>query len=76
MKMVPGTLKEAGLALGAPYHTIILRVLVPAAFGGLFTGSLLAVCRVMGETAPLLLTALRTSSVNLHVTSLRVLFRC
>lgn len=68
MKMVPGTLKEAGLALGASYSTIILRILVPAAFGGLFTGSLLAVCRVMGETAPLLLTALGASAVNLNVT--------
>lgn len=67
MKMVPGTLKEAGLALGASYSTIILRILVPAAFGGLFTGSLLAICRVMGETAPLLLTALGASAVNLNV---------
>jgi len=68
MKMVPGTLKEAGLALGASYSTIILRILLPAAFGGLFTGSLLAICRVMGETAPLLLTALGASAVNLNVT--------
>lgn len=68
MKMVPDTLKEAGLALGASYSTIILRILVPAAFGGLFTGSLLAICRVMGETAPLLLTALGASTVNFNVT--------
>jgi phosphate transport system permease protein len=68
MKMVPGTLKEAGLALGASYSAIILRILVPAAFGGLFTGSLLAICRVMGETAPLLLTALGASAVNLNIT--------
>lgn len=67
MKMVPGTLKEAGLALGASYSAIILRILVPAAFGGLFTGSLLAICRVMGETAPLLLTALGASAVNLNI---------
>ncbi|MFT4073138.1 MAG: phosphate ABC transporter permease PstA [Dysgonamonadaceae bacterium] len=68
MKMVPGTLKEAGLALGASYSTIVLRILVPAAFGGLFTGSLLAICRVMGETAPLLMTALGASAVNLNIT--------
>lgn len=68
VKMVPVPLKEAGLALGASYATVVMRVLVPSAFGGLFTGSLLAVCRVMGETAPLLMTALGASAVNLNVT--------
>lgn len=68
LKMVPGTLKEAGLALGASYSTIVMRIVVPAALGGLFTGSLIAICRVMGETAPLLLTALGASSVNFNVT--------
>lgn len=68
LKMLPGTLKEAGLALGASYTTVVLRVLLPSAFGGLFTGILLAVSRVTGETAPLMLTALGASAVNWDIT--------
>lgn len=64
MKMVPTTLKEAAIALGTPYYKVILRVLIPSSFSGLITGVLLAVSRVMGETAPLLLTTLGNSSVN------------
>lgn len=72
LKMLPGSLKEAGLALGASYTSVILKVLVPSAFGGLFTGILLAISRVMGETAPLMLTALGSTVINwdvLHPTS-------
>lgn len=64
LKMLPGSLKEAGLALGSSYTNVILKVLIPSAFGGLFTGILLAVSRVMGETAPLMLTALGSSMIN------------
>ncbi|MDR0994734.1 MAG: phosphate ABC transporter permease PstA [Tannerella sp.] len=64
LKMLPSSLKEAGLALGGSYTAVVLRILLPAAFGGLFTGSLLAVSRVMGETAPLLVTALGAAYVN------------
>ena len=64
MKLLPGTLKEAGLALGASYSNVIFKVMLPSAFGGLFTGILLAISRVMGETAPLMLTALGASVVN------------
>jgi len=64
LNMLPGTLKEAGLALGASYTNVILKVLLPSAFGGLFTGILLSVSRIMGETAPLMLTALGASAVN------------
>lgn len=67
LKMLPGSLKEAGLALGAPYTSVILKVLLPAAFGGLFTGILLAISRVMGETAPLMLTALGSTAINWDV---------
>lgn len=67
LKMLPGSLKEAGLALGASYTSVILKVLLPAAFGGLFTGILLAVSRVMGETAPLMLTALGSSAINWNI---------
>jgi phosphate transport system permease protein len=55
LSLVPGTLKEAAHALGiAPWRTTV-RVTIPTAAGGLITGSLLAVARVAGETAPLLL---------------------
>ena len=64
LKMLPGSLKEAGLALGASYTRVILKVLLPSAFGGLFTGILLAISRVMGETAPLMLTAVGSSAIN------------
>ena len=67
LKMLPGSLKEAGLALGASYTSVILKVLLPAAFGGLFTGILLAISRVMGETAPLRLTALGSTAINWDV---------
>ena len=64
LKMLPGSLKEAGLALGASYTSVVIKVLLPAAFGGLFTGILLAISRVMGETAPLMLTALGSTTIN------------
>ena len=67
LKMLPGSLKEAGLALGASYTSVILKVLLPAAFGGLFPGILLAISRVMGETAPLMLTALGSTAINWDV---------
>lgn len=66
--MVPYTLKEAGLALGGSYTSVVLRIMLPAAFGGLFTGTLLAVSRILGETAPLLVTALGASMVNWNIT--------
>ncbi len=69
IKMLPTSLKEAGLALGGSYTTVVLRILLPSAFSGLFTGSLLAVSRVMGETAPLLVTALGAATVNWDITS-------
>lgn len=67
LKMLPGSLKETGLALGSSYTNVIIRILLPSAFGGIFTGILLAVSRVMGETAPLMLTALGSSVLNWDV---------
>ena len=64
LKLLPGSLKEAWLALGSSYTSVILRILLPSAFGGLFTGILLAISRVMGETAPLMLTALGSTMIN------------
>ncbi len=54
--LVPSSLREAALALGAPRWRVLLRVVLPTALPGLVTGSLLAVARGMGETAPLLFT--------------------
>jgi phosphate transport system permease protein len=54
--LVPSSLREAALALGAPRWRVITRVVLPTATPGLVTGSLLAVARGMGETAPLLFT--------------------
>ncbi len=67
LKMIPQTLKEAALALGVPYHKVLLRVLIPSGFSGLLTGILLGISRILGETAPLLLTALGSSRINLDM---------
>ena len=67
LKMIPDTIREAGYALGVPYHKIILRVLIPSGFSGLATGILLAISRIIGETAPLMLTALGSMEVNFYM---------
>jgi len=55
--LVPDSLREAALALGAPRWRVMLRVVLPTALPGLITGSLLAIARGAGETAPLIFTA-------------------
>jgi phosphate transport system permease protein len=55
LTLVPGTLKEAAYALGVARWRTMVRVTLPTAAGGLITGALLAVARVAGETAPLIL---------------------
>jgi len=57
LKLVPGSLREAGMALGVPRWRVVLSVMLPAAVSGIITGTLLAVARIAGETAPLLFTA-------------------
>lgn len=57
IKLVPDSYREGSVALGARDSTTITRVIVPAAFGGILTGILLAVARISGETAPLLFTS-------------------
>ena len=57
LNLVPESLREAALALGAPRWRVVVRVVLPTALPGLITGSLLAVARAAGETAPLLFTA-------------------
>jgi phosphate transport system permease protein len=58
LKLVPGTLREGSLALGAAEWKTSLSVIFPAALNGIVTGFLLAISRAAGETAPLLFTAL------------------
>jgi phosphate transport system permease protein len=58
LKLVPSTLREGSLALGAPEWKTSVSVLFPAAMNGIITGVLLAIARAAGETAPLLFTAL------------------
>ncbi|HLZ47946.1 MAG TPA: phosphate ABC transporter permease PstA [Candidatus Limnocylindria bacterium] len=64
LKLVPHSLREAALALGAPKWKVILRVVVPTARAGIATAAILAIARSAGETAPLLLTALGNDFVS------------
>jgi len=57
IKLVPHSLREGALALGAPQWRVTLGVVIPAAASGIATGAMLAIARVSGETAPLLFTA-------------------
>jgi phosphate transport system permease protein len=61
------TLREAGVALGAPLSYIIRQILWRSARGGLLTGALLAFARISGETAPLLFTALNNQFFSLDL---------
>ena len=67
MSMVPWTLREAAFSLGAPYHKVIVSVVWRSAMGGIFTGALLAVARVAGETAPLLFTSFNSNFFRLDL---------
>jgi len=57
VKLVPNSIREGALALGIPHWKVILRIVVSTAKGGIVTAVMLAVARIMGETAPLLFTA-------------------
>jgi len=67
LKLVPESLKEAGLSLGAPYYKIVLFVILPSGLSGIITGVLLGVSRIAGETAPLLFTAFGNPYMNLNI---------
>ena len=58
LRLVPDSLRDASLALGAPHWVTIVRVVIQAGMRGILTGVLLSLARVAGETAPLLFTAL------------------
>ena len=64
LQLVPSSLREAAVALGAPMWKVILMVTLKAVRGGVITGILLAVARMSGETAPLLFTALNNQFWN------------
>jgi len=67
IKLVPHSLREAGLALGYPRWRTSLSIILRTALPGIVTGSLLAVARIAGETAPLLFTALGSQYMNFNV---------
>ncbi|GAB3963025.1 phosphate ABC transporter permease PstA [Streptomyces sparsus] len=64
LKLVPNELREASLALGVPKWRTILKVVLPTAIGGITTGVMLAVARIAGETAPVMLLVFGASSIN------------
>ncbi|WP_028328030.1 phosphate ABC transporter permease PstA [Deinococcus radiodurans] len=68
LKLVPLTVREAGLGLGLPKWLVTLKIVLPAAAGGIITGVMLALARVAGEAAPLLFTAFGNNLVNLDPT--------
>jgi len=66
LKLVPSELRNAAFALGAPRRSAFFQVTFPAARTGLVTALLLGLARIMGETAPLLMTTFRTDVTNLN----------
>lgn len=64
LKIVPNELREASYALGVPKWLTILKVVIPTALAGIATGVIIAIARIIGETAPLLLAAGFTTSMN------------
>jgi phosphate transport system permease protein len=72
LKLVPDELREASYALGVPKWRTIVKVVLPTSMAGVITGVMLAVARVAGETAPLLIIAGDTDSVNFNVFSERM----
>lgn len=64
LKLVPNSMREAALALGAPQWRVSWNIVLPAAASGIATGAMLAIARVTGETAPLLFTALNNRFYN------------
>jgi len=65
-RLVPNELREASYALGVPKWRTILRVVIPTAIAGVLTGTTLAVARVIGETAPLLIAAGLAQETNVN----------
>ncbi|MFE4872849.1 phosphate ABC transporter permease PstA [Streptomyces sp. NPDC056682] len=64
LKLVPNELREASLALGVPKWRTILKVVIPTALGGITTGVMLAIARIAGETAPIMLLVFGSQLIN------------
>jgi phosphate transport system permease protein len=64
IRLVPASMREGALALGAPQWRVTWNIVLPAAASGIATGAMLAIARVSGETAPLLFTALNSRFYN------------
>jgi phosphate transport system permease protein len=73
LKLVPHDLREASYALGVPKWRTITKVVLPTSLAGIITGITLAIARVIGETAPLLIIAGSTDSVNLNLFAERMM---
>jgi phosphate transport system permease protein len=69
LKIVPNELREASYALGVPKWLTVVKVVIPTALAGISTGVIIAIARVIGETAPLLLAAGFTTSFNYNLLS-------
>ena len=67
LKLVPNELREAAFALGVPKWLTILKVVLPTSIAGIMTGVMLAIARVIGETAPLLIAAGFTNNLNYNM---------
>lgn len=67
LRLVPVSMREGALALGAPQWRVTLGIVLPAASTGIATGAMLAVARVSGETAPLLFTAFGSRFFNFYL---------
>jgi phosphate transport system permease protein len=73
MRLVPDDLREASYALGVPKWRTISKVVIPTALGGIVTGIMLAISRVIGETAPLLVAVGAAEAVNSNLFSGRMM---
>lgn len=67
LKLVPNELREASYALGVPKWATIVRVVLPTSIAGIITGVMIAISRIIGETAPLLIIAGITTSMNYNL---------
>jgi phosphate transport system permease protein len=73
LKLVPNELREAAYALGVPKWLTILKIVIPTSLAGITTGITLAIARVIGETAPLLIISGFTASMNYDLFSERMM---
>lgn len=67
LKLVPNELREASYALGVPKWLTIVKIVIPTAIGGIITGVMLSISRIIGETAPLLIIVGMTTSMNYNL---------